>query len=105
MKINRDRLIQIIKEELEEYNSPENESVLVQTKIQEQIDELKTTIVKLKMISKGEQTIATSVPHSADTEGNIMDSVQQSINIIEMEIAKLESNLAAERYSYQQYKE
>mgnify|MGYP001323541376 CR=1 FL=1 len=104
MKINRDRLIQIIREELNDF-SPEDESVLAQTKIREQIDELKASIEKLKLISQGEQTVATSVPHSADTESNIASSFMQSINIIEVEIAKLEADLSAERYSYQQYKE
>ena len=104
MKISRDRLIQIIKEELDEHNSPEGESMLMQNKMQEQIDELKAAIMKLKMISKGEQTIATAVPHSSDTENVIANSTQESINKIEMEISKLESMLAAERYSQQQYK-
>ena len=75
MKINRDRLIQIIREEL----SPEQEALSMHAQIQKQIDELKQAIMKLRLVSQGEQTIETSVPHSADTE--------------------------AERYSYQQYKE
>ena len=104
MKISRDRLIQIINEEYKEHYSPENESMLMQTKMQEQIDELKATIMKLKLISQGEQTIATSVPHPADTESNIANSMAQSINKIELEIAKLESDLHAERHSYSQYK-
>lgn len=105
MKISRDRLIQIIKEELRENFSPEDESVLMQAKMQEQIDELKQTIMKLKLMIRGEQTVATSVPHSADTENTIGNSFAQSISTIEMEIAKLESQLGAERYSHQQYKE
>lgn len=104
MKISRDRLVQIIKEELEDHNSPENESVLMQMKLQESLDELKAAIMKLKLISQGEQTIATSQPHSADTESNITNSIAQSINKIEMEITKLQSDLQAERYSYGQYK-
>ena len=79
--------------------------MMMQTKMQEQIDELKQTIIKLRMMSQGEQTVATSVPHSADTENTIASSFAQSIGIIEVEIAKLESELGAERYSHQQYKE
>ncbi len=105
MKISRDRLIQIIQEELKENFSPENESVLLQTKMNEEIDALKQSLMKLKMMSQGESTVATSVPHSADTEDTIASSFAQSINIIETEIAKLEAQLGAERYSHQQYKE
>ena len=105
MKISRDRLIQIIKEELKENFSPEDESMMMQTKMQEQIDDLKQAIMKLKLISQGEQVVATSVPHSADTENNIANSISQSINKIELELAKLEAELGAERYSHQQYKE
>ena len=101
MKINRARLIQIIREEL----SPEEEALSLHTQMQGQIDELKQAIMKLKLISQGEQTIATSVPHSADTENNIANSISQSINKIELAIAKLEADLGAERYTYQQYKE
>ena len=105
MKISRDRLIQIIKEELRDNFPPEDESMLMQAKMKEQIDELKQTIMKLKMMSQGEQTVATSVPHSADTENTIASSFAQGIGVIEMEIAKLEAELGAERYSHQQYKE
>jgi len=101
VKISRDRLIQIIREEL----SPEQESLSMHAQMRKQIDELKQAIMKLRLVSQGEQTIATSVPHSADTENNIANSILQSINKIEMEVAKLESELEAERYSYQQYKE
>ena len=105
MKISRDRLIQIIKEELKENFSPEDESMMMQAKMQEQIDELKRIIITLRMMSQGEQTVATAVPHSADTENTIASSFAQSIDIIEVEIAKLESELGTERYSHQQYKE
>tara|TARA_Y100000034_G_scaffold30431_1_gene37173 strand:+ start:856 stop:1161 length:306 start_codon:yes stop_codon:yes gene_type:complete len=100
MKISRDRLIQIIREEM----SPEQESLSMQHQMQEQIDDLKQAIMKLKLISQGEQTVTTSVPHSADTENNIANSISQSINKIELEIAKLEADLGAERYTHQQYK-
>ena len=105
MKISRDRLIEIINEEIRENYSPEDESLLMQTKMLEQISELRQSIMKLKMVSQGERTIATHGPHSADTEDSINSPIQQSIVVIEMEIAKLESHLGAERYSYQQYKE
>ena len=105
MKISRDRLIEIIQEELKENFSPEDESLMMQSKMLEQIGELRQSIMKLKLISQGERTIATAVPHSADTESNISGPINQSINLIEMEIAKLEAQLGAERYTHQQYKE
>jgi len=104
MKISRDRLIQIIQEELKESFSPEDESMMMQTKMLEQIDELKQAIMKLKLISQGEQTIATSGPHPADIEDSISGPIDQSINLIEVEITKLEAQLGAERYSHQQYR-
>jgi len=105
MKISRGRLIEIINEELRENFNPEDESLLMQTKMLEQISGLRQSIMKLKMISQGERTIATHGPHPSDTEDNINSPIQQGITIIEMEIAKLEAHLGAERYSHQQYKE
>jgi hypothetical protein len=105
VKISRDRLIEIIQEELKENFSPEDESIMLQTKMNEEISAVKQALMKLKMMSQGERTIATSVPHSADTEDTIANSFAQSINIMEMEIAKLEAQLGSERYSHQQYKE
>ena len=103
MKISKNRLIEIIREELAEHVPPEHESGLEQAQMQEAIDDLKQALVKLKAMRQGEERIADFSGYAADDVPNF-PAIDQSIIMIEQEIKKIEADLQAERHSYSQYK-
>ena len=104
MKISKKRLTQIIKEELKENFYPEEQIALKQTSVQEAIDKLKEATEQLKLIAGSEMTPADFTDYSADNEPNL-SGIGQSISIIEVEIAKIQDGLQAERHAYSQYKQ
>jgi len=103
VKINKNRLIEIIREELSDSFPPESESELEHTQMQQTIDDLKQALAKLKTIRQGKERIADFSGYSAE-DGSNFPAIDQSIIKIEQEIEKMEANLQAERHSYSQYK-
>ncbi len=101
MKIKKDRLIQIIKEEIalnelddetRELYGRDRETAGDILKSQDAIKNLKTSILKLKSLISGEEAIAGHVGYSAENEPSY-SGVEEEIANMEKEILELESNI------------
>ena len=108
MKISRDRLIEIIKEEMDQHTrdlyQKDPEEALAITKSEEQIVELKKQIAKLRMIIAGEDVIAGYKGYPADAAPQY-PGIIETISQMEKIINGLEINIQASLTSIHQMKE
>ena len=108
MKISRDRLIQIIKEELDDQTKelyqkdPEGGLAIMQS--EEAIHELKVSIYEMKMILQAEWAVANKQGYSADHVPDI-GGLEESIEKMEEAVLELEKNIKSELSQMHQRKE
>ena len=98
MKIKRERLIHIIKEEMDKINgdlySKDREESLAIFKSQDSIRELRTVIEQLKLARSSEENASNFVGHPEAGEPDLTEFDQQ-IKRMEAAINELEKNIQA----------
>jgi len=98
MKIKRERLIHIIKEEMDKINgdlySKDREESLAIFKSQDSIRELRTVIEQLKLARSSEENTSNFVGHPEAGEPDLTEFDQQ-IKRMEAAINELEKNIQA----------